>query len=77
MSKVTVVTDAKGQIQVIGRGHLSETTVRKQGAKGHNGGIRALEGQHLHELDLADDVSKIKVWKELVEKVRPHIKAKA
>jgi hypothetical protein len=77
MSKITVVTDAKGQIQVIGHGHLSETTVRKQGAKGPHGGIRALPGQHLHELDLADDVSKIKVWKELVEKVRPHVKAKA
>ena len=76
MSKVTAVTNAKGQIEVIGHGHLSEATVRKQGAKGLQGGIRALPVQQLHELDLTEDVSKIKVWKELVEKVRPHIKAK-
>jgi hypothetical protein len=74
MSKVTVITDAKGQIQSIGHGHLSEATGRKHGARA---GLRALPGQHLHELDLADDVSKVRVWTELVQKVRPHIKAKA
>jgi hypothetical protein len=76
MSKVTVITGPKDQIQAIGHGHLSQATVRKQGGKGLQSGIAPLPGQHLHELDLADDVSKIKTWKELVEKVRPHVKSK-
>jgi hypothetical protein len=77
MSKITVITDAKGQIQAIGHGHLSLAAAQKQAAKGLLGGIRALPGQHIHELELAHDVTQIKVWKELVEKVRPHVKATA
>jgi hypothetical protein len=77
MSKVTVVTDAQGQIQAIGHGHLTEATARKRGSKEIQSGIRALPGQKIHELDLADDVAKVKTWKELVEKVRPHVKATA
>ena len=75
MSKVTVITDAKGQIQAIGHGHLSEATARKQGAKEFQSGVRALPGQQIHELELQHDVAQVKVWKELVEKIRPHIKA--
>jgi len=77
MSKVTVVADAKGQIQAIGHGHLTEATARKKGAKEMGSGIRALPGQTIHELDLPHDVSQLKSWKELVEKVRPHLKATA
>jgi hypothetical protein len=77
MSKVTVITDAKGQIQAIGHGHLSEGTARKQGAKGFQSGVRELPGQHIHEIELQHDVTQIKVWKELVEKVRPLVKATA
>lgn len=77
MSKVTVITDSKGQIQAIGHGHLSEKTLRKQSPNGFQGGLRALPGQHLHELDLSHDVTQVKDWKELVEKIRPHIKAVA
>lgn len=73
MSKVTVVTDAKGEIAAIGHGHLSEATAKKQGTKGVRSGIRVLPNQRLHELELAEDVSKIDVWKVLVEKIRPHI----
>jgi hypothetical protein len=75
MSKVTVITDTKGQIQAIGHGHLSERSGRKRGSKEFQGGIRALPGQQIHELDLAPDVTQVKTFKELVEKVRPHIKA--
>jgi hypothetical protein len=75
MSKVTVITGAKGQIQVIGHGHLSEATSRKRGAKEFPGGIRELPGQRLHEIEVEHDLKQIKTWKELVEKVRPHIKA--
>jgi hypothetical protein len=75
MSKVTVITDAKGQIQAIGHGHLSEATARKQGTKGLQGGLRPLPGQNLQELELANDVTQITAWKDLVEKVRPHLKA--
>ena len=74
MSKVTVITDLKGQIQAIGHGHLSERTSGKTGSKQLQGGLRALPGQQLHELDLAHDVTHVKTWKELVEKVRPHVK---
>lgn len=77
MSKVTVITDAKGQIQAIGHGHLSEATARKPGANGYQSGIRALPGQNIHELELSQDVAQVKGWKELVEKVRPHLKATA
>jgi hypothetical protein len=75
MSRVTVITDAKGQIQAIGQGHLSEATGRKSGSKGVQGGIRALPGQKLHELDVPYDVSQAKTWNEVVEKIRPHVKA--
>jgi hypothetical protein len=77
MSKVTVITDAKGQIQAVGHGHLSEAAARKQGAKGFQSGLRAFPGQQLHELELPEDVSKVNDWKGLIEKVRPHVKATA
>ena len=75
MSQVTVVTDAQGQIQAIGHGHLSEATARKHGTKEMRSGIRALPGQKIHELNLEHDLSNVKSWKELIDKVRPHIKA--
>jgi hypothetical protein len=77
MSKITVITDAKGQIQAIGHGHLSEATSRKPGAKGLQGGLRPLPDQRIHELEIPHDATQIKEWKELVEKVRPHLKATA
>ena len=75
MSKVTAVVDAKGEVQAIGHGHLTEATARKHGAKELRGGLRALAGQKIYELDLSHDVSQVKTFKELVEKVRPHVKA--
>jgi hypothetical protein len=77
MNKVTVITDAKGQIQAIAHGHLSEATSRKPSANGFQSGIRALPGQKLHELELTHDVAQIKDWNGLVEKVRTHLKATA
>lgn len=77
MSKVTVITDAKGQIHAVGHGHLSEATARKSGVTGLRGGLRPLKGQQLHELELPQDVSEIKDFKSLAEKIRPHIKATA
>jgi len=77
MSKVTVITDAKGQIQAIGHGHLSEETSGKNGKKGLQGGLRALPNQQLQELELAQDVSEIRDFKSLAEKIRPHLKATA
>lgn len=76
MSKVTVVTDATGQIQALGHGHLSEATIRKKRPAGFWSAIRALPGQTLHELDLAEDVSQIGTWHELVAKVQPYIKTR-
>jgi hypothetical protein len=75
MSRVTVITDAKGQIQAIGHGHLSEATSRKSGSKTILGGVRALPGQKLHELDVPYDASEAKTWDEVVEKIRPHVRA--
>jgi hypothetical protein len=77
MSKVTVISDAKGQILAIAHGHLSEATSRKRGAKEVQGGLRALPGQKLQELELTPDVSNLKNFKDLVEKVRPHLKITA
>ena len=79
MSKVTVVTDAKGEIVVIGHGHLSQETARKNAAPGDGiqGGVRAGPGQHLHELEVSEDVSRIANWAELHKKVRPHVKVRA
>jgi hypothetical protein len=74
VSKVTVITDLNGKIQGIGHGHLSEVTVRRSGAKGFQSGIRPLAGQRLQEIDLAEDVSRVKTWKELFDKVRPNLK---
>ena len=70
MSKVTAVTDAQGQIVVIRHGHLSAATAKKSGFKGAQGGLRALPGQQLH------DVEGIKGFRELHDKVRPHLRAK-
>jgi hypothetical protein len=77
MSKVTVVTDAKGRIHAIGHGHLSEASARKRGSKALQGGLRALPGQQIHELELPHDVTHVKVWQELVEKVCPHLRINA
>jgi len=44
MSKVTVVTDAKGQIHAIGHGHLSENSNKKNGSKDFQSGIRVFLG---------------------------------
>ncbi len=77
MSKVTVVTDAKGQIHAIGHGHLSENSNKKNGSKDFQSGIRALPGQKLHELELPQDVTQVKTWKDLVAKVHPHLQARA
>ena len=76
MSKVTAVTDAQGQIVVIGHGHLSEATAKKSGFKGAQGGLWALPGQQLHELDVPENVEGIKGFRELHDKVRPHLRAK-
>ena len=75
MSKVTAVTDAKGNITVLGHGHLSEAAFRKGGkAQGVAGGLRPGPGQQLHEIDLAEDVSAIADFGELHKKVKPHLK---
>jgi hypothetical protein len=77
MSKITVITDNTGKIHAIGHGHLSEATTRKNGQKGLQGGLRPLANQQLHELELSQDVSQIKDFKALVEKIRPHLKISA
>jgi hypothetical protein len=77
MSKVTVVTDAAGKIAVIGHGYLSEASAKKAGHKGPRGGLRAPPGHHLHELDIAEDVKSITKFKELHDKVAPHVSAKS
>ena len=75
MSKITVITDAKNQIQAVGHGHLSEATNRKKGGAAFQGGMRPVSGQKIHELDVPHDLTQIKGWKELVETIRPHVKA--
>jgi hypothetical protein len=77
MSKVTVVTDAKGQIHAIGHGHLSETSNKKRGSQEFQSGIRALPGQKLHELELPHDVTQVKTWTDLVAKVHPLLQTRA
>jgi hypothetical protein len=74
MSKVTVVTDANGDIIVIGHGHLSFETAQRAGMRYPRGGVRPGPGQKLHELELAEDVSRIDNWLELHGKVRPHLR---
>ena len=75
MSKVTVVTDAKGNIVVIGPGHLSEQSVGIPGSKEPEAALRAGPGQQLHELDIPEDLEPIQTsWSELHSKVAPHIK---
>ena len=71
MSKVTVITDANGAIAAVGLGSLGH----KPGQARHQtqAGLFALPGQTLHELDIKDDVSGVKTFSELKEKVRPHL----
>ncbi|HTR16300.1 MAG TPA: hypothetical protein VMI52_04615 [Acetobacteraceae bacterium] len=75
MNKITVITEAGKGIVAIGHGHLSEKSARKPGANGVQCGLRAGPNQRLHELEIPDDVSKLKSWDELEAKVRPHVKA--
>ena len=76
MSKLTVVTDSFGRIQVIAHGHLSQASVGKEGKKGPQGGIAPRPGQVLREIDLPEDVSRVKNWDDLREKVMAHVKAR-
>jgi hypothetical protein len=76
MSKVTVVTDQHGKILAIGLGHLSEATAKKNRLKGNQAGLRAFGGQQLHELDLTDNLEHLKTFKELRDKIRPHVRVK-
>ena len=77
MSKVTVITDARGDVVAIGHGHLSEATARKNGSKGARAGLRALPGQQLSELDLKDNVEQLTTFAELRDMVRPYVTARA
>jgi hypothetical protein len=74
LSKITVITDAAGNIVAMGHGHLSEKTARKSGSREPQGGLRAGPGQKLHELDLPGNLENVKTWSELHEKVLPHVK---
>jgi len=81
MSKVTVITDAHGNIAAVGHGHLSEETFKKTrptapptAPHGVYAGLRAVPGQSLRELDLSDDVSDILDFGELVRRVQPHLR---
>jgi hypothetical protein len=73
MSKVTAITDGTGRIVAIGHGHLSEKTARTAGSREVQGGLRAGEGQKLHEIDVAVDLEGVETWSELYDKVRPSI----
>ncbi len=74
MSKITVITDATGEIVGMRHGHLSEETARKPGSHKPQVGLRAGPGQQIHELDIPGNLEDLKTWAELHEKVRPHIK---
>ncbi len=75
MSKVTVVTDANGDIVVLGFGHLSEQSVGIPGSREPKAALRAGPGQQLHELDIPEDLEPVQAsWSELHSKVAPHIK---
>ncbi|MGA2830216.1 MAG: hypothetical protein ABSF03_29380 [Streptosporangiaceae bacterium] len=76
MSKVTVITDATGNIVVIGLGHLSEQSVGLMpGSEEPKAALRARPGQQLHELDIPEDLEPIQTsWSELHSKVAPHIR---
>jgi hypothetical protein len=73
MSKVTVITDATGQIHAVGEGHLSEKSNGKSNTGQFQSGLRALPGQKLHEIDVPHDLTQMKNWKELIAKVQPHL----
>jgi hypothetical protein len=75
MSKVTAVTDAQGQIVVIGHGHLSEATAKKSGLKG----ARAVCGRFPASNSMNSTCGKCggdQGLQELHDKVRPHLEAK-
>ena len=76
MSKVTVITDAGGKIAAIGHGHLSRETAKKAGHREPQGGLFPLPGQRLHELEVPEDLSSIRSFKQLQDKVRPHVAKK-
>lgn len=75
MSKATVITDTSGKILAVGHGHLSEGRASKSKSNEDWAGIRALPGQKLHEIELADDLTTHKSFKAIVEKIRPHLKS--
>jgi hypothetical protein len=74
MSRVTVVTDARGEIIAIGDGFLSEESIKGSKSAGFHGGLRAGPNQNLKELELSNDVTSIKDFDELKKHVRPHLR---
>jgi hypothetical protein len=74
MSRITVITDSKGNIAAMGHGRLGEGNVPKQTSKQPVAALRAGPGQILHEIELPEDVQHISNWNELHEKVKPHLK---
>ncbi|MBV8458467.1 MAG: hypothetical protein JO122_17845 [Acetobacteraceae bacterium] len=70
MSDVTVVTNADGKIAAIGHGRLSEASAKRAGINGPAGGLFALPGQKLQELQMAEDLTKAKDFEELHNKVQ-------
>ncbi len=74
MSKLTIVTDAQGAIAVIGQGHVGSGRAAKGVART---GVFALPGQTLHEIELKEDVSGLKSFDQLRDKVRPHLPARS
>ena len=76
MSKLTVVTDAKGGIAVIGHGHIGLRSGAKGTAKGTvRTGVFALPGQTLHEIEIKEDAASLKSFDQLREAVQPHLPA--
>ena len=74
MTRLTVVTDARGEIVVVGHGHLSEASARKFASAGPHGGVRAGPGQRLHEIELPEEVAPAAGWAELCRKIEQHLK---
>jgi hypothetical protein len=66
----------KGKSSLLDMATSARQPRKRAGSKGAQGGLWALLGQQLRELDVPENVEGIKGFRELNDKVRPHLRAK-
>jgi hypothetical protein len=72
--KMTVVMSEKGDLVAAQQGPISHPErVSATGGNGPHAGLRAGQGQKLHEIDVPDHVAQSQDAHEFLNKIKPHL----